>query len=524
MKYHYTPIQIQKKEKIQHLQKHGYLSALHETLTKKIGFSLEMQAKMESEIKARIVFPWDKDYEEDRKDFNNIYPAFPIAIVYVANIPDIRDSLSFAQKNDIQVCIRSGGHSLASFSVCDGIIIDISGMKSVSIHPVEKFAVVEAGNTFGDLNPKFELHGLHLPGGGCPTVSVAGYMQGGGYGITSRKFGINCDCVLEVTVMLADGSIVVANRYQNVDLFWAIRGGTGGNFGVLLSIKYQLFELGNIWGIQISWNFDDDNTNAANALVAIQNNYLAGFQHPNLGIETVLCRELGNKGEIGPRKVYFCASFIGTEEELDKTVAPLMVIPGATVVSKQQGPYSKINGLLLEGIPNLPMDVQAYSRSIYIARELSATDYSNILDFFKTAPNQYTMVDMEGYGGAIRKVPVDDSAFIHRDVLMDFFCDAFFNNETNDQKENEVWINSFFEFMEQYGNGHSYQNYPNRDQKDFRWAYWGSYYNQLVAIKEKYDPGNFFRYQQSIGPKIESQYADQQTMLFTPKDIKNENY
>ena len=161
---------------------------------------------------------------------------------------------------------------------------------------------------------------------------------------------------------------------------------------------------------------------------------------------------------------------------------------------------------------------------MYISRELTIADYYNILDFFKTAPNKYAMVDMEGYGGKINTVDIGANAFIHRDVLMDFFCDTFFDDATHDREQNEIWLNSFFEFMGQYGNGHSYQNYPNRNQADFRWAYWGDYYSVLVDIKQKYDPNNLFRYQQSIGPEMKTKGNGQPVILFQNADIQYEIY
>ena len=168
--------------------------------------------------------------------------------------------------------------------------------------------------------------------------------------------------------------------------------------------------------------------------------------------------------------------------------------------------------------------IKFYGRSAYIARSLSVDDYKNILAFFKTVPNTYGMLDLEGYGGVINKYPVEQSAFIHRNAILDFYCIVFFDSVTNDQEKNRVWINSLYEFMEQYTNGHSYQNYPNRDQTGFPWAYWGPYYNQLVAIKRKYDPGNLFHYQQSIGVSISSELDEKQITLFGNTSIKHEHY
>jgi FAD/FMN-containing dehydrogenase len=448
-------------------------------------------------IRGKIVFPWSKEYDADRKDFNNLYPVLPKMIVYARCREDIRCCLHFAQKYGLWTVARSGGHSLAGYSVCDGIVLDLSGFKNISIDKSDNTAIMEAGCTFGDIYVKIEEEGLHIPGGGCESVCVSGYMQGGGYGITSRTYGMNCDCVLEVTIMLADGTLVVANQREFADLFWAVRGGTGGNFGVLLSIKYQLYELGEIWGTRLEWSIDREPTDAVQSLITLQDCYLADGAFANLGMEVVLLTDTDHT-----KKVVFCAVWVGTEEEFDIALQPLLSLPGVRKKLWEKGRYFDVSNQVMSGIPNVPQDVKAYSRSVYIARALTRGEWGSILAFFMTAPNAYTIVDMECYGGKINAVNVASSAFIHRNVKMNFFCDVFFDTESGDQYKNKKWLGSFFTFMERYGNGHSYQNYPNRDQKDFRWAYWGDSYPRLAEIKKKYDPSIFFHYQQSIGTKV----------------------
>lgn len=517
MKFHLTPLQIKKRETIQ------WLTAKDNTLDipSRVKLTKEQMASLEGEICGKVVWPWTPGYDTYKKEFNDLYPANPIMIVYVASYQDIRICLELARVNHIQIAIRSGGHSFTDYSVCDGIVIDLSALKSIYVDSTNLTVWVEAGSSFSDLNPVLEFYGMHLPGGGCPTVCIAGYMQGGGYGLTSRNFGIHSDCVLEFTMMLADGKVVVANPNKNYDLFWAVRGGTGGNFGVLLTVKYKIFPLGLIWGLQVTWDFENDTTNAAQALYAIQENYLTGYKHPKLGIETLLFTDIAKDNH---RKVLFGAAFIGTETELNNVIAPLMRIPGATIALKKQGKYSVVNNLVLEGIPDVPPDVKFYGRSAYISKSLSVADYENILNFFRTSPNAYSMVDMEGYGGEINRYPLTKSAFIHRDVIMDFMCFLFFDKASNDKEKNRQWMIQFFEFMSRYSNGHSYQNYPNRDQTGFQWAYWGSYYNQLVAIKNKYNPDNVFAYQQAIGEPLKPGLEKEQIILFENTPVAYESY
>jgi FAD/FMN-containing dehydrogenase len=521
MRYYITPSELKKKQNIESL------TAADNTvqIPSETGITKEQLAKLEAALQAKVVYPWSPGYDDDKREFNDVYPANPLLIVYVANYQDIQVCLEFARNYKLTTAIRSGRHSLADYSVCDGMVIDISLLKSVFVDTANQTVWVQAGITFADLNPALEFYGMHLPGGGCPTVSVAGYMQGGGYGLTSRNFGIQSDCVLEFTMILADGSLVIVNTNQNSDLFWAVRGGTGGNFGVLVSIKYKIFPLGLIWGISIAWDFETDTNNAAQALHVIQENYLTGFKYPNLGIETLVYTDIAGDGH---KKVRFGGGFIGDEDQLNAAIAPLMAVPGATVVFKQQGKYSYVNNKVLEGIPAIPEKelptIKFYGRSTYISRSLSVNDYKNILQFFKTVPNTYGMLDLEGYGGAINQYPVEQSAFIHRNAIMDFYCIVFFDKVTNDQEKNKLWIISLFEFVEQYSNGHSYQNYPNRDQAGFQWAYWGPYYYQLVTIKQKYDPNNFFHYQQSIAASISPEFKKKQIALFDNNPIIRENF
>lgn len=523
MRFNKTALQLEKMETIKVLAKKSTEMAVSD----RQPISNEDYIDLEKTITGKIVYPDSPTYNTAKCDFNLAYSAQPLMIVYVANYQDIRTCLAFADKFQILVTIRSGGHSLAAYSISDGMIIDISMLKNISVNYEDKTAVIEAGNTFGNINPHLEFYGLHIPGGGCSDVSVAGYMQGGGYGMTSRQFGINSDCVLEIQVMLGDGSIVIANETQNEDLFWAVRGGTGGNFGILLNIKYRLFPLDQIWGVRISWDFETDCTNAANALVVIQDHYLTGNQLPNLGIQMVLNKD--NSGD-GNRKLWTAITFIGSEAELDNALKPLLSVPGNVVTLKEQGKYSKINELVLDNVPDLAgakniLNMGAYSRSTYISKSLTAEDYKSILNYFKTAPNNFTTVDMEGYGGNINSYPVEKSAFIHRQVTMDFFCDVFFDLNDTDPGINSKWLNEFFVFMEQFGNGHSYQNYPNREQTDFQWAYWGQYYEQLRSIKEKYNPKGLFKYQQSIGGPMTSNTDKPQISIFnTSKSIVREPY
>lgn len=535
MKIKLSPRERRKKEAIAGLSKPIATTLINidgrATLPPNYPLTTQELVRFIDKIQGEIDYPWSPGYDAAKTEQNPIYSVSPEMIVFAAGYDDVRACLALAQQHNLSTTIRTGRHSLADYSVCEGIVIDISNLKSVQVHLDQQTVWVQAGITFEDLNPALEFYNMHLPGGGCPTVAVAGYMQGGGYGFTARNYGMHSDCVIQFTMMLADGTVVIANPNQNSDLFWAVRGGTGGNFGVLLDITYKIFPLDNIWGVAIEWEFETGTTNAAQALLTIQNNYLTGFQYPNLGIQTVVYTDFA-PGHDGYKKVRFCGSFIGEQVDLNTAIAPLLAIPGATQVYSAYDKYSVINNALIEGIPAFGEDTPDYlppkyfGRSAYVAKSLSLEDYANILSMFKTIPNQFGMMDFEGYGGAINQYPREESAFIHRSPIMDVYTIAFFSEgaTTNDREANETWINNFYEFLNQYWNGHSYQNYPYRQQENFQWAYWGEYYGQLCAVKGKYDPNNFFNYQQSIGSPLSPELAAKQKIIFANTPIIREKY
>jgi FAD/FMN-containing dehydrogenase len=159
-------------------------------------------------FKGQLVFPGQPGYEQDRQESNPAFQSFPLLIAYCEAFTDVQQILALATDVGLKVACRSGGHSTAGFSVNDGIVLDTSRMNDVSVDAAARIASVGPGTAFEKLNATLDSYRLHLPGGGCPDFCVGGYMQGGGYGFTSREFGMHCDSVLSVLVMLVDGSIV----------------------------------------------------------------------------------------------------------------------------------------------------------------------------------------------------------------------------------------------------------------------------------------------------------------------------
>ncbi|NIO39547.1 MAG: FAD-binding protein [Burkholderiales bacterium] len=387
------------------------------------------------------------------------------------------------------------------------MVIDVSGIHYVRVDPEAETAAIGGGASFGQVYAELNLHGLHLPGGGCETVCVGGYMQGGGYSFTSQMFGMNCDNVTGVQVALADGRIVAANADENQDLFWAVRGGTGNNFGVVLEIQYRLRKLGQLWGFGFKWPLGtDEQADAAIRAVDVWQKHFTGAAVPEkLSNQSLLVfTKEDDESDSNRPCLVIRGMFNGSEADCRKALEPLLTqVPDAERHRDiwRQGSYTELNEYLLNYPTGMPHDVPMSARSIaksHIAdRHLDPAEWRRLVDFFRNSPSSDNFMGLEAYGGAINAVEPDATAFWHRTGTMDMFLYSFWINEA-DRDEAESYLKEFDSVAGPLSNGHSYQNYPNPDNVDFGKMYFGGNLPRLVEVKKKYDPDNLFDFQQGL--------------------------
>jgi FAD/FMN-containing dehydrogenase len=472
-----------------HEDAHARVQAADPAVLDGLGLTAASLRDLMLAFHGKLVLRGMPGYDRDRAS-NPLFDEMPLAIAYCATPSDVALMLDLARRADLWVACRSGGHSTAGFSVNRGLVIDTSLLCGIAVDPDGRTARVGAGTNFGQLNATLDIYQLHVPGGGCGTVCVAGYMQGGGYGFTSREYGMNCDNVLAVTLMLADGSIVTASDTVNEDLFWAVRGGTGNNFGVLLDITYRLHDLYQVWGFGLHWTLD----NAAAALVALQAGFMAQGAPAALGHQVFLGTSKHGKG------VTMLGMFHGSRADGMAALAPLLASGKAQLVFDRTDTYNTLNeGLLDEMTP--PVDgLVEFKRAGYIGTTVDQAGWQRLIGWLRTAPNEFALIGLEIYGGAINSRPHKGNAFIHRDVSCNLFIDSFFDEAgtPTSRAQAAAWLDAAYAAMTPWFNGHVYQNYPLRDLPDFAHAYWGDAYPTLQGVKGKYDPGNFFRFEQSI--------------------------
>ncbi|GAA4536397.1 FAD-binding oxidoreductase [Pseudonocardia xishanensis] len=191
-----------------------------------------------------VFTPDDADYDEVRKVLNADIDLRPAVVARCAGVDDVVTAVRYAQRNGLEIAVRSGAHNLAGLSsVEDGLVVDLSGMRSVEVDPVARRARVQGGALLADLDAATQEYGLAVPSGLVGHTGVGGLTLGGGMGWLTRKAGLAIDNLVSAEIVVADGSVLRLSESENADLFWAIRGG-GGNFGVVTEFEFRLHEAG----------------------------------------------------------------------------------------------------------------------------------------------------------------------------------------------------------------------------------------------------------------------------------------
>jgi FAD/FMN-containing dehydrogenase len=449
---------------------------------------------LRADFSGELVLPGEPGYDEGRKVFNAMHDRRPAMIARCASTDDVVAAVNFGRDNDLEIAVRCGGHSVAGMSICDdGFLIDLSGLKRIDVDPEAKTARAGGGVLWGEFDAATQEHGLHTPGGRVTTTGVGGFTVGGGYGWTSSKHGLTCDNLISAEVVLADGSVVTASAEENEDLFWGIRGG-GGNFGVVTEFQFRLHELGPIvlaglalWPIdrapEVLRGWRDYVDNAPDELSTA----CVVFTAPP---EEFVPDHLKGQAAIGMAAIY-----VGDPDEGTSVVQPLKDL-GPEVDLIQPMPYTAFEASL---DPLAPKGYRGYWRGEY----LSGLSDAAIDSFVEHAPEvraagiPFSQMIIFRIGQGVAAVPDDATAFSHRDAAYLFHPISTWEDSADDERV--IAANrAFCDAMRPFTTGAAYLNFSPEDR--VRDAYGDEKYARLVALKDRYDPGNLFRLNQNIEP------------------------
>ncbi|HEY2061347.1 MAG TPA: FAD-binding oxidoreductase [Amycolatopsis sp.] len=436
-----------------------------------------------------LLRPGDTGYEEARHGYFTIYDHHPAAIAGCARAEDVQACVDFAARHGIPLAARSGGHSYAGYSTVDGgLVVDLGRLAGIEVRPDGR-AVVGAGARLGPVYAALGAAGRALPAGTCPTVGIAGLTLGGGVGVLGRAYGLTCDHLESARVVTADGCLRTVSAASEPDLLWALRGGGGGNFGIVTSFTFRTVAAPDLTSFSLRF------PPAAGAAL------FAAWQDWQPRMPDELWSDLG----LGATAANFGGCFVGPRTRLKPILDDFVRQVGTVPVAREE-PETDFLGTMryFAGCDDLsgpscgpgwgggggrvqPAGYVATSRMLM----RPAADPAAVVAMVSEDPVNYTIVD--GGGGAIAR---GDSAFPHRRALasFQFLHDVAPAGEAAARRE----IGHLRDGLGPEFGTTGYVNYLDPEMPDWGRAYYGANLPRLRAIARRYDPDGLFSFPRAI--------------------------
>ena len=454
--------------------------------------------------RGEILTPDSAAYGAAHRGFNaRFHNIRPRAIVRCTTPEEVACALAFAKDNRFDLAVRSGGHCFAGHSTTTGVVIDVSGMRSVDVS--RDVAVIGAGATLGDVYAVLDGLGRTIPGGTCPQVGIAGLTLGGGLGILGRQHGVTCDSLIAARVVLASGEILDCDERRDADLFWALRGAGAGNFGVVTSLSLRTVQApAQTWTRNLRW--------PASAAAEV----IDGWQRwapaaPGEVAASLKITATGISGASASVDVY--ATGVGTQTSAQVTaglISEIKIPPTAT--TGPDGPFAIARrfwaDLGTDGTQrspaHSPVPAQPWllCRSEFFTEPLPSEAIGTLLDAFTAGqePGVSRELDFMPWGGAYCRPNPSDTAFVHRDGLFQLKHSAVVEPALADEARGSArtWVDRSWSSVHPWGTGRVFPNFADRGLQEAAECYYASNLHRLRSIKQEYDPGNTFRFSQSI--------------------------
>ncbi|MGP4027059.1 FAD-binding oxidoreductase [Actinomadura sp. 3N407] len=442
-----------------------------------------------------LIRPSDASYVQARRLYIPRYDDIePAGIAYCETPQDVSECVAFATLKGMPVAVRCGGHGYAGWSTGTGLVIDVSPMSTVKRDGGS--ATVGAGTRLIDLYGELAGDGVSVPSGSCPTVGVAGLTLGGGLGVTSRAYGLSCDVLESVQVVTADGRVLTCDAERNTDLFWACRGGGGGNFGVAVSFTYRTHEAGDVTPFSLRWPWPK----AAQVI--------RGWQRwaPGAPEEAWTSLHLDTEPGAGSPSVEIIGvALADADGHMNRLTSAIGTDPASSTAQSrphldamkfmggcagQTVEACHAQGELPGQRPGGGFPRADYAGKSHIAYKPLPDDAINALlgRFDKGNDVRNRSVLMDAMGGAIGRPAPGDTAFPHRKGL---FCVQYLAPDN-------AWLRATHAAMEPYMSGTAYVNYIDPDLEGWAHAYYGPNLDRLKKTKAARDPGRLFRFPQAI--------------------------
>ena len=422
--------------------------------------------------------------------------VLPSAVARPHDAIDVRTAVRWGVSHGVPIRARSGGHSYAGYSTLSGgVVLDLRNMRGISINSRVGTVTIGAGSQLIDVYAALAARGATIPAGSCPSVGIAGHAIGGGMGLAGRQLGLTADNLVSAQIVTADGRLRTASSRSNPDLYWALRGGGGGNFGVVTSLTFRIHKVPRtVASFFVSWPWSQ----ASDAIAAWQ----AWAPHTRSQLTSIFHLDGGG----GTNSVSVSGQYFGSAGDLGRLLAPLRAVRGASVFTGNHG-YLQAQ-LLWAGCSNISLTAchtegtraggtlsreSFQAKSDYLARPLPGAARRALVQALEARAriSGSGAILFDSYGGAINRVAPGATAFVHRNVL---FCIQYLSYNGGGS-----WLSAIHGRMSPYVTGGAYFNYTDPNLAGWQTAYYGANYRRLLEVRRAVDPHHYFNFPQAIG-------------------------
>lgn len=450
--------------------------------------------KLADALRGDLITPADPRYDQARRVWNGDIDRHPPLIARCADDADVCTAVTFAAERGLPIAVRGGGHSVAGHGLCDdGLVVDLSRMRAVTVDPGRRLAHVQGGALWQDVDPDTQAHGLATTGGIVSETGVGGLTLGGGIGHLMRRCGLTVDNLVEADLVTADGRIVRVDSTTDPELLWALRGG-GGNFGTVVRFGLQLHDVGpTVLAGMIIHSLDD--------ALSILSHYRDLIADAPDVLGTILNLRLCPPIPAVPERLHgspvvavnVCWS--GDIEEGQAFLRPLRDFGRPLLDTVVPMPYVDFQQAVDR---TSPPGKHYYWRSVDFG-PLTDEVIETVVEHASRITSPLSAVPVYHLGGAVGRVPEDATAFGPRHAGHNINMFGAWEPSGGDRDRHVAWVREFSEAMAPHAVG-QYVNFLNDEGTDGVRAAYGRRWQRLLAVKRRVDPQNLFRYNFNIDP------------------------
>ena len=455
--------------------------------------SEQLLAPFKNSLRGKLMLPEDDGYNDARKVYNGMIDKKPALIVQCADVADVIACVNFGRENSLLIAIKGGGHNGAGLGVCDnGLVIDLRRMKGIYVDAENKTVRTEGGCTLAEVDHATHTFGLAVPSGVFAGTGIAGLTLGGGLGFLTRKHGLSIDNLLEVSIVLADGSYVQASANSHPDLFWAIRGG-GGNFGIVVSFLFQAQPVSIVYGGPMFWEMDD-----AKTIMQWYRTYIKGAPddiNGFLAFITIPDNPHFPESHYGKRMCAIVWCYTGNMANAENIFQAIRAVKKPAIDFAGPIPFPVLQGMF---DPILPPGMQWYWKADYM-NELSDKMIAIHLQHSANPPAWLSTMHLYPINGAAARVKKENTAWHYRDATWAMVI-AGIDAEPSGKDAVTNWAKEYWNALHPFAAGGAYINFLMDEGEENIKATYNDNYKRLSEIKAKYDPENLFRVNQNIKP------------------------